>query len=204
MKPHTFFSSLSYEHAAMCHALEKVTFPPAETATLAKFQYRLSRCPELCLGMFVDVAGAAKVGGLADDLRLHDDTGHDGVLIGQISATRTSDDTVTEGAMASPPSGDCSTTGHRAEGRTVCIHAVAIVPAFQKLGLGRRMVSTYLQFLAQGHLADRVAILAHDHLLQYYESFGFVNCGLSKNLYGDGGWYDMICELGDMPVASRR
>lgn len=154
------------------------------------------------MGMFINSEEAAKLGGLARQLQFDSHVVKRRFLIGQISATKTTDATVTEAAMASPRPKDHIAGGHRPEGRTVCIHAVAVAPEFQMLGLGRRMLTAYVQHLKQKDMAHRVAILAHAHLLGYYESFGFVNMGLSKNPYGNGGWYDMILDLHSSTAAA--
>ena len=42
-------------------------------------------------------------------------------------------------------------------------------------------------------VADRLILLAHGHLVQFYEGLGFDNKGKSKATFGGGGWYDMVC-----------
>lgn len=40
-----------------------------------------------------------------------------------------------------------------------------------------------------------IAIIAHSHLIKFYESLGFVNAGESKCKFGGGSWYDMVGAL---------
>ena len=50
----------------------------------------------------------------------------------------------------------------------------------------------------QSHgIGDRVALIAHEPLIKYYEALGFENLGESKAQFGGGGWYDMVRELKD-------
>lgn len=88
-----------------------------------------------------------------------------------------------------------STSGHKEHGRTVCIHSFAVLPAFQRKGLGKLLLRSYIQRIEGSNLADRIALLSHDELVPYYEALGFVNKGPSKAQWGGGGWSDMIIEL---------
>ena len=85
-------------------------------------------------------------------------------------ATKTSNETVHDDDMALPD--DQSTTsqsqvGHSEHGRTVCIHSLAILPAFQHQELGRILLKSYIQRIESAALADRIAIIAHEPLVGY-------------------------------------
>jgi hypothetical protein len=51
---------------------------------------------------------------------------------------------------------------------------------------------SYIQRMEDAGTADRLALLAHDHLVGYYEKLGFTNRGESKATFGGGGWYDLV------------
>ena len=85
--------------------------------------------------------------------------------------------------------------GHKEEGRTICIHSLAVLPEFQKRGLGKTLVTAYVQRMEQQGVADRLALIAHEELIPYYEKFGFENRGKSDAQFGGGGWFDMVREL---------
>lgn len=40
-----------------------------------------------------------------------------------------------------------------------------------------------------------VILTCKDKLVRYYESFGFVNKGISESTHGNAVWYDMILEF---------
>lgn len=121
------------------------------------------------------------------------------VLLGHIIATKTTNPTVTDNDMSIPhpydenasPDGT-SKLGHKEDGRTVCIHSLAVLPAYQKKGLGKTLMKAYLQRMESHGVGDTVALIAHDHLINYYESFGFVDKGVSECKFGGGGWHDMV------------
>lgn len=87
--------------------------------------------------------------------------------------------------------------GHKDHGRTLCIHSLAVLPAYQKRGLGRTLMKAYLQRMGTQGVADRVALIAHKGLIPYYEGFGFKYLGPSQAQFGGGGWFDMARELRD-------
>jgi len=53
----------------------------------------------------------------------------------------------------------------------------------------------YMQQMNGAGIADRLALIAHDHRVSWYEKLGFINKGPSKAQFGGGGWYDMVFEL---------
>ncbi|KAG9256204.1 acyl-CoA N-acyltransferase [Emericellopsis atlantica] len=163
------------------------TFPEPERCSEEKFKYRLTVSPELCLGLFINEEG-------------HDE------LIGHVIATRITSDRVTDDSMEMPQDWDGSrkvvkaddglVIGNDANGSGIGVHGLVIVAEHQKKGLGRSLLNKYIEYLRNlDQKAECVAIIAHDHLLQFYESVGFINLGPSPCNFGGGGWYDMVLEL---------
>ena len=44
-------------------------------------------------------------------------------------------------------------------------------------------------------IADRIALLAHDHLVDMYEGMGFDGAGKSNVRFAGGGWNDLVSEI---------
>lgn len=82
--------------------------------------------------------------------------------------------------------------GHKENGRTLALHSLAVLPSFQNQGLGKMILKSYMQRMSTSGVADRIVLLAHDGLVTYYESVGFVNNGQSEVTFGGGGWYSMV------------
>lgn len=82
--------------------------------------------------------------------------------------------------------------GHRDNGRTICIHSLAVLPQCQGQGLGSLLLKAYLQRLDSSGVADRVALLAHESLIGFYERLGFQNMGPSQATFGGEKWFDMV------------
>ena len=122
---------------------------------------------------------------------------HKQTLIGMIVATKTASPVVTDESMETPPkpreSGDIR--GHQEGGRTICIHSFGILPVYQGRGLGRVLLKSYQQRMESSGIADRIALLSHDELVNMYTNMGFSKKGTSDSKFGGGGWTDLVGPL---------
>ena len=83
--------------------------------------------------------------------------------------------------------------GHQDGGRTIAIHSIAILPQFQGSGLGTTICKAYTQRMETAGISDRIALLAHDRLVGFYQKAGYEHKGKSDVRFGGGGWNDMAC-----------
>ncbi|KAK6219509.1 acetyltransferase [Colletotrichum tabaci] len=199
---------LTESNVNSCVVLEEAAFPnPDHRATREKFEYRLSTCSNICIGLFCSIVPSKVDGfplptfavanvvetGRADNARM--------VLFGHVIATLGNGPVVTDEDMAYPEnwrdqkSSKDSRLGHKIMGRTVCLHSFAILPKVQNCGLGRLLMKAYLQQINESGIADRVALICQDWLVSYYQRFGFKCLGRSKASFGGGGWNDMVIDL---------
>ncbi|KAL1969847.1 hypothetical protein VTN77DRAFT_7356 [Rasamsonia byssochlamydoides] len=189
---HPFVSVLSLSNVDDCVRVEE-SLPEHERCTREKLCYRLTKCPELSLGLFT-------IPVLEEDKPKPRAT-----LIGHIIATRTSAPTVTDASMSYPP--DWRTKrrslpddkeeplGHQDQGGTIAIHSLAVLPEYQGKKVGTTLMKSYIHRIKEAAIADRIALIAHDHLIPFYEKLGFENRGPSKCTFGGGGWTDMVLEF---------
>lgn len=89
------------------------------------------------------------------------------VLLGHVIASKTDSPLVDDDAMDYPKDWQSenpqpSKLGHMEAGRTIAMHSVAILPAFQGRGIGRTLMMCYMQTMNGAGIADRLALLAHD------------------------------------------
>ena len=203
--------TLSVLDTDQCSSLENEAFPVDERASREKvsqprrctsnanktphqFQYRLTRCPELSLGLFTQPT-KAEAKNLSTPARRR--------LIAHVVSTRSPAPSVTEASMGIPtnwktrrsslPSNDDKETlGHQDRGATICVHSVAVDPEFQKMGLGSVLMKSYIQRMKDAKIADRIALLAHDHLVPFYAGLGFENMGPSAVTSYGGNWNNMV------------
>jgi ribosomal protein S18 acetylase RimI-like enzyme len=164
---------------------------------LLQFEYRLTKCPHLSLGIFTSLTDSEAATAATSAPVYSGAPKRKAVLLGHIVATMTDNQVVTDNDMhipshADPPNPDF---GHKENGRTVCIHSLAVLPDYQGKGLGTTLMKAYLDRLENQDVADRVALISHEHLVPFYENLGFSKVGESKAEFGGGGWIDMVAEL---------
>lgn len=86
--------------------------------------------------------------------------------------------------------------GHQERGRTIGIHSLAVLPEYQKKGLGTILLKEYIQRMVEAETADRISILTYERLLLWYEkTFGFRSMGKSTASFGGGDWVNMVSVL---------
>ena len=133
--------------------------------------YRLSKCGELCLGIFCTaVPGSGiKAETLATGRPVETSrrNGAISVLLGHVVASKTTSMLATDSSMDYPRDWNSenptpSEVGHQEGGRTVVLHSVAILPEFQGRGLGRVLMMAYIQQMNGAGISDRLALIAHD------------------------------------------
>jgi len=130
----------------------------------------LTTCGELSLGLFTTATpGALNAATLATGRPV--ETGREdgaiGVLMAHIVATKSMEVVVSDEAMDYPLDWEsehpaASTKGHRAEGRTICLHSLAVLPNFQGKNLGRTLLMAYTNQMDGTGIADRISLIAHE------------------------------------------
>lgn len=187
-------------------ALENAAFSdPQHRASPEKLEYRLTKCPELSLGVFCTVVpDSAKdfdIETLATAHPVETDRPDQAksVLLAHIIATASSSSIVQDSDMEIPAGWRTSQVqhvdkGHREGGRTICVHSLAVSPKLQGCGLGKLIMKSFLQQM-KNLGAERVALICQNYLVTYYERFGFKHAGKSKAEFGGGGWHDMVFDL---------
>ena len=118
-------------------------------------------------------------------------------LAAYVIATQSDSEVVTDESMGFPEdwhlkTHSTSVQGHQEGGRSILIHSLAVSKPYQGIGLGSIILKAYLQRMESSGIADRTALIAHDHVIKFYEKLGFENKGESKCKFGSGGWYDMV------------
>ncbi|KAH8592898.1 hypothetical protein B0O99DRAFT_516550 [Bisporella sp. PMI_857] len=186
-------------------ALENAAFSdPRDRATREKLLYRLSKCGELCLGIFITIVPGSDIKAetlaTGKPVETTRENGAISVLVGHIVSTKATTPLVTDVSMDYPKDWNSekpvpSELGHQEDGRTIVLHSVAVLPEFQGGGLGRILMLAYMQQMNGAGIADRLALIAHDHMVPWYQKLGWNNKGKSNCQFGGGGWSDMAFDL---------
>ncbi|QSZ33886.1 hypothetical protein DSL72_005460 [Monilinia vaccinii-corymbosi] len=202
---HPYTRPLTISDLESVLTLENTAFTdPNERASREKLRYRLTRCGELCLGIFCTMMPGSdpKIETLSTGRPVETgrQNGAISVLIGHVVATKTHDLTASDASMGVPEGWEATkpprtSLGHHEDGRAIVIHSLAILPAFQGRGLGKILMTAYMQQMNSAGIADRLALIAHDHKINFYKMLGFIEKGKSAAEFGGGDWYDLIYEL---------
>jgi len=127
------------------------------------------------------------------------------VLVAHAIGTKTTNATIQDADMALPADPHHSTLpsaaapaaprqGHREDGRTVCVHSLAVLPAYQRLGLAAMLLRSYVQTVRDQGVGARVALITYPPLVPFYARLGFRAAGASAATFGGGGWVDMVLD----------
>jgi len=221
---HPYVRPLTVSDLESCCALENAAFVnEEERASWEKFQYRLTKCGELCLGIFctVDKEKESDIKhkyATFDTAKLVETDRRNGavsVMLGHVVSSKTSSLTCTDDSMNFPSDWQAASLastkigflkgesevegagkiGHEEHGRTIVLHSVAIAPGFQGRGLGGVLMKSYVAQMSGAGVADRLVLLAHAEKVEWYEKLGFVNKGPSAVQFGGGNWIDMEYSL---------
>ena len=91
-----------------------------------------------------------------------------------------------------PAPGELDPLGHQEQGGTIALHSLAIGKEHQRKGLGTVLLKSFVQRIKESKGAERISLLAHDHLIDFYKSHGFQDMGPSQATFGGGGWNNMV------------
>ncbi|TID20505.1 acyl-CoA N-acyltransferase [Venturia nashicola] len=212
LMPYTL--TLSVEDVAQCEIVENEAFPPHERASRDKFIYRLRKCSGLCYGVFTTVDPHLESD--RDDLSaptyavappVETSSERRRVLLGHIVATLSTNDLIKDEDMDLPSDWQSSTPassnlGHKPHGRTLMVHSLAVLPEYQGKGVGTLLMGGFIKRMREASIADRIALLAEDGLVPFYNSLGFDHLGESAATFGGVRWKDMVYDFTAISPAS--
>lgn len=102
-----------------------------------------------------------------------------GFINGMVSNDEHLSDKMYEDALMHDPNGDWQ-----------MVFGLDVLPTFQHQGYAHLLLN-YLIEHAKKQNRKGVVLTCRDCLIGFYESFGFVNEGISASCHGDTTWYDM-------------
>lgn len=182
---HMYIRPLILEDAKQVADLESQGFPPQERASGAIIDYRLTACPELCSGLFIREFDAN-----SKEVKREKLVGHIlGTKIPRASSTGVTFITLESMGETHSESSD-----------TIGIHSVVISKDYQRKNLATLLLTDYIQKLSNQEIGKRIAIIAHEPLVPFYERVGFKVAGENKTVAADAQfastkWINMVREL---------
>lgn len=83
---------------------------------------------------------------------------------------------------------------HNEQGRWQMIFGVETDPKYRHKGYASMLLDKMIED-ARSHGRSGVVLTCKEHLIRYYEKFGFENEGISGSEHGDAAWYQMRLKL---------
>jgi ribosomal protein S18 acetylase RimI-like enzyme len=83
-----------------------------------------------------------------------------------------------------------STLHHTPNGSNLTVFGLDVIPEYRKQGIGALLMNHFIQ-IAKNTGRKSVILTCKDRLVHYYESFGYINKGISKSTHGGAQWFDM-------------
>lgn len=84
---------------------------------------------------------------------------------------------------------DCSL--HDASGVYQMVFGLDVLPEYRCQGVARKLMEEFI-LLAKQRGKKGMILTCKDHLIHYYEKFGFVHQGKSESNHGGASWNDML------------
>lgn len=103
--------------------------------------------------------------------------------IGMVNGMITNDRTISDEMF-----GDASL--HVPNGRWQSVFGLAVIPEKRHQGCASSLMRAFIE-KARQEGRDGVILTCKEHLIGFYQSFGFRLCGVSKSVHGGAVWHDM-------------
>lgn len=84
-----------------------------------------------------------------------------------------------------------STQHHVPSGKNLAVFGLDVLPEYRRQGVAAQLMNHFIQ-TAKNDGRSSVILTCKDQLVHYYESFGYLNKGISKSTHGGSRWFDMI------------
>ena len=83
---------------------------------------------------------------------------------------------------------------HIPDGAWQTVFGLNVLPQYRRRGIAEKLVKALIQ-AAREKGCRGVVLTCKEHMIHYYEKFGFVNRGRADSNHGGAAWYDMRLEF---------
>lgn len=83
---------------------------------------------------------------------------------------------------------------HYPDGHYQTVFGLDVLPEYQHNKIGAKLMNAFIALAKQRNKKGMV-LTCKDHLVPYYESFGFIHQGVSSSSHGGAKWNDMLLEF---------
>lgn len=111
----------------------------------------------------------------------------DGILIGFINGCVTNSPVIYDELFH-------DTKNHIPDGKNLSVFGLDVIPQYRNQGIAAQLMKHFIQ-IAKNTDRTNVILTCKERLVHYYESFGYMNKGISKSTHGGSQWFDMTLLL---------
>jgi len=83
---------------------------------------------------------------------------------------------------------------HQKDGAYQTVFGLDVLPQYQRQGVAAALLNAFIDLAKKRHKKGMV-LTCKDHLIHYYQKFGFVHQGVSASCHGGAKWNDMLLEF---------
>ena len=83
---------------------------------------------------------------------------------------------------------------HKADGEYQTVFGLDVLPQYRKKGIAGKLLEKMIE-LSKNRGRKGIILTCKDHLVHYYEKFGFENQGVSASTHGGAKWNNMFLNL---------
>ncbi len=83
---------------------------------------------------------------------------------------------------------------HNPKGMYQSIFGLSVIPEARRIGVAAKLMNRMIENAKENGRRGLI-LTCKEHLIHYYEKFGYKNLGVSKSVHGGAVWYDMLLEF---------
>lgn len=83
---------------------------------------------------------------------------------------------------------------HIDSGDNLVVFGLDVLPDYQRKGLAKKLMKHFINE-AKNNNKKKILLTCKEHLIHYYEKFGYINECVSESEHGNAKWYDMSLEI---------
>ncbi len=85
---------------------------------------------------------------------------------------------------------------HMHDGKNILIFGLDVHPQYQKNGYAQALMEHFIDSAKKKGIKN-ILLTCKEHLITFYEQFGYINEGVSKSVHGGAKWYDMYLKINE-------
>ena len=86
---------------------------------------------------------------------------------------------------------------HQKDGAYQTVFGLDVLPQYQRQGVAAALLNAFIDLAKKRHKKGMI-LTCKDHLIHYYQKFGFVHQGVSVSCHGGAKWNDMLLEFEEL------